>query len=109
MACQTAPPEDLEFQRYADRFKLGQWLYHNCYRLYHPLYTFYKITSDRFALSLFQQHITPGATVLDIGANIGIITSRLAQMVGPQGCVHAFEPESLNFTACINAHKPYEM
>lgn len=34
----------------------------------------------------------PGNTVLDIGAARGFFTARLAQLVGPQGCVHAFEP-----------------
>ena len=34
----------------------------------------------------------PGATVLDIGANIGAHTLGLARSVGPTGCVHAFEP-----------------
>jgi FkbM family methyltransferase len=35
-------------------------------------------------------------TVLDIGANIGIYTSFLADLVGPTGRVVAFEPESRN-------------
>lgn len=35
-------------------------------------------------------------TVLDIGANIGIYTSFLAELVGPTGRVVAFEPEKRN-------------
>jgi FkbM family methyltransferase len=41
----------------------------------------------------FLQNLVPkGATVVDVGANIGSITVPLAQMVGQGGTVHAFEP-----------------
>lgn len=36
--------------------------------------------------------VSPGDTVLDIGANAGFYAARLAHLVGPQGAVHAFEP-----------------
>ncbi|MFF3504286.1 FkbM family methyltransferase [Streptomyces sp. NPDC003247] len=36
--------------------------------------------------------VRPGDTVLDIGANIGLVTFALSAMVGPSGAVHAFEP-----------------
>jgi FkbM family methyltransferase len=35
----------------------------------------------------------PGACTLDIGANIGFMTSLLSYRVGPAGSVHAFEPQ----------------
>lgn len=39
------------------------------------------------------ENILPrGATVLDVGANVGAHTLRLARVVGPSGKVHAFEP-----------------
>jgi FkbM family methyltransferase len=41
--------------------------------------------------------VEPGATVLDIGANIGYYTMLLANRVGPGGHVHAFEPGDDNF------------
>ncbi len=41
--------------------------------------------------TLFQRLIRPGATVLDIGANIGVYTLRAAAAAGPLGKVHAFE------------------
>jgi len=47
--------------------------------------------------------IRPGMTVLDVGANIGTHTIPLAQAVGPQGNVIAFEPQRMVFTTlCAN-------
>ena len=40
----------------------------------------------------FRQVVQAGATVLDIGANLGAYTVLLAQWVGATGRVHAFEP-----------------
>ena len=37
--------------------------------------------------------LRPGDTVVDIGANYGVVTLLAAQAVGPGGCVHAFEPQ----------------
>jgi FkbM family methyltransferase len=41
--------------------------------------------------------VKPGATVLDIGANIGAHTLNLGRLVGPTGGVFAFEPTSYAF------------
>jgi len=46
-------------------------------------------------LEIFRQVVQPGAMVLDIGANIGAHTVPLAQMVGPEGAVIAFEPQRI--------------
>jgi FkbM family methyltransferase len=40
----------------------------------------------------------PGATVIDVGANIGYNTLYAAHCVGPQGCVYALEPAQDNLT-----------
>ena len=38
--------------------------------------------------------IQPGQKVIDIGANYGLYTLAMAKLVGPTGCVWAFEPAS---------------
>jgi FkbM family methyltransferase len=40
----------------------------------------------------FKAAVVPGATVLDVGANLGAYTVLFAQWVGPRGRVFAFEP-----------------
>ncbi len=37
--------------------------------------------------------VTPGSTVIDAGANVGTVTLFLAQAVGAEGRVYAFEPQ----------------
>lgn len=39
-----------------------------------------------------KEWITPGDWVVDIGANVGHYTYKLSELVGPSGCVLAFEP-----------------
>jgi FkbM family methyltransferase len=46
--------------------------------------------------ALFEQLIRPGQTVLDVGANVGYYTLLASVLVGPEGRVHAFEPEPRN-------------
>ena len=41
------------------------------------------------------EHVRPGMTVLDIGANQGLYTSLFARLVGPSGRVVAFEPDDM--------------
>ena len=41
--------------------------------------------------------ISPGDTVWDIGANIGLYTVQFANLVGASGLVVAFEPSKVNF------------
>ena len=47
--------------------------------------------------SAIRRLVSPGNTVLDIGANIGAHTLRLADAVGPAGHVYAFEPTDWAF------------
>jgi len=46
----------------------------------------------------FRTAVTPGATVFDVGANLGAYTVLFAQWVGPSGKVVAFEPAPASAT-----------
>jgi FkbM family methyltransferase len=48
---------------------------------------------DQGIAQRFRDHIHPGDTVIDVGANIGIHTMLAAELVGRSGHVHAFEPD----------------
>jgi len=47
-------------------------------------------------LAFLCQHIPSHATVVDVGANVGIFTIAMGHVVGPQGRVLAFEPLANN-------------
>lgn len=47
--------------------------------------------------SFLQRSVKKGERAIDLGANIGYFTVLLAHLVGPEGQVIAFEPESENF------------
>ena len=54
-------------------------------------------------LKLFDKYINKGDIVIDVGANIGTHTLWLANKVGAEGFVYAFEPQRLLFqTLCAN-------
>jgi FkbM family methyltransferase len=72
-------------------------------------------TFEKCETYLCKQHIKPGMTVIDIGANIGYFTLLFAKLVGDKGKVISFEPEPGNFLflekniasnnfICANAH-----
>jgi FkbM family methyltransferase len=46
-------------------------------------------------LELMRPLLRPGQTIMDVGANVGYTTRFFAQIVGPTGKVHAFEPNPL--------------
>lgn len=52
---------------------------------------------ERSTVAACKRYVKSGATVLDIGANIGAHTLQLAKLVGPAGHVHAFEPTDYAF------------
>jgi hypothetical protein len=52
---------------------------------------------------LFHAILQRGELVVEVGANIGAHTIELARLVGPEGEVHAFEPQRIVFqTLCAN-------
>lgn len=53
---------------------------------------FYVGDLDRKISALIDRFVKPGDTVLDIGANVGLVSLRLSKRVGSEGIVHAFEP-----------------
>jgi FkbM family methyltransferase len=44
--------------------------------------------------SIFRCLVSPGSTVIDVGANMGFVSTMLASLVGPEGRVLAFEPST---------------
>jgi len=50
---------------------------------------------DRKITWICQRLVRPGDTVLDIGANIGLVTLWMSSLVGESGRVHAFEPNPI--------------
>jgi len=61
-------------------------------------------------IEIVKKEIKEGATVIDIGANIGYYTLIFAQLAGKNGKVFAFEPDPKNFQILkknieINGHK----
>jgi FkbM family methyltransferase len=52
---------------------------------------------------IFRTLLVAGATVVEVGANIGAHTVELSRLVAPGGAVHAFEPQRIVFqTLCAN-------
>jgi FkbM family methyltransferase len=61
---------------------------------YHRYYeSDYESDHTRF----FRQHISPGHTVLDIGAQLGLMSKLFSDLTGPEGRVYAFEPTPYTF------------
>lgn len=46
------------------------------------------------AMKLVNVLVGEGQTVVDVGADLGLFSSKLADIVGPSGRVHAFEPNA---------------
>lgn len=62
-------------------------------RFHYFLNRWYDLETQLMAEAL----IRPGDTVIDVGANYGHFTLAAAALVGPQGRVHAFEPNPASF------------
>lgn len=53
---------------------------------------------EPFQISLFRDCVKPGATVLDVGASIGLYTLLASQLVGSNGRIVAIEPDPRAYT-----------
>ena len=82
-------------------FRMANVVYKYAFWLYYPVYVLYKNISDRNEMSFVRRSVKPGNRVVDIGANIGIYTKRLAKLTGPGGEVYAFEPHPRNFALLL--------
>ena len=58
-------------------------------------FTYY--TFDEPALQVLYKLVSPGMTIVDIGANIGATTLNMAKRVGSTGKVFSFEPSPYNY------------
>ncbi len=52
-------------------------------------------------INWIREHVRPGDSFLDIGANIGLYTLAAAQQVGASGVVYAVEPHIVNFQSLL--------
>lgn len=62
---------------------------------------------DRFRRELLSS-IRSGDCVWDVGANVGFYTTRMANLVGQEGCVVAFEPSPANLASLSEAVSTWE-
>jgi len=63
-------------------------------RAYVKLYDWYKSRVDEKLIRCALRQVRPGDIAVDIGANVGFYSLRLARTIGPSGAVIAFEPGS---------------
>jgi FkbM family methyltransferase len=64
--------------------------------LFEMVYEAYKTLFEAREANALRRFVTPGTTVVDVGANIGFFTLRFAQWVTDGGRVIAIEPEMQN-------------
>ncbi|WP_111308748.1 FkbM family methyltransferase [Confluentibacter sediminis] len=84
---------------------------HSFTRKGHHLYKSIFDTDSRFEKELISKtlmYLNSGATVLDIGANIGRWAISISKKTGPQGTIHAFEPNKETFDFLTNRTKSFK-
>jgi FkbM family methyltransferase len=87
--------------------RAGNEVYEHAFPIYRPLYAAYKAYADRAERELLRQVLSPGAVVVDAGANIGIYSQFLSRCVGTTGVVHSFEPSPENFERLRSATRRF--
>ena len=63
----------------------------------HIAETIWKHPFEQDERHFVEKYLKPGMCVLNVGANSGLYSLIAAKIIGPRGCVHAFEPATLNF------------
>jgi FkbM family methyltransferase len=53
--------------------------------------------NEKHEMKVFKKIVKPGMTIFDIGANIGLYTTKASKLVGLEGQVHSFEPDQKNY------------
>jgi FkbM family methyltransferase len=64
--------------------------------MFEASYGLYKRFMEARYVALLREHVEPGTTVVDVGANVGFFTRYFADWTGPTGRVLAIEPEAGN-------------
>ena len=77
--------------------RIGNFLYKQVFPIYNLIYPVFKNKQDAEEINYLKKNIKPGDVIIDIGANIGFYTKLLSSLIGPNGKVHAFEPDNQNF------------
>lgn len=62
---------------------------------------------EPLTLRWIEHHLRPGMTAVDVGAHIGFVAVRMAQLVGPEGRVIAVEPAPDNLRYLRRNLRPY--
>jgi FkbM family methyltransferase len=68
-------------------------------RVFETCYDLYKRNIEARNISHARRYLAPGDLVIDVGANIGVLTELFASWVGFSGRVIAIEPEPKNLAA----------
>jgi len=82
---------------YASAAKVGVFDRPRAQRGFESAYLAYKSLAEAGPIAGLRQLVPEGATVIDVGANIGFFTVRFGRWVGTGGSVIAIEPELRNF------------
>jgi len=72
------------------------------------MYFAFKKNQDHQIVKLFNSIIKPGDTIVDVGANIGFYSLMFSKLVGIQGKVYSFEPDTYNFKRLHQATKSHK-
>ncbi len=68
-------------------------------RAFEACYCIYKTRLEARNIAIARRFVRAGDLVVDVGANIGVLTDLFARWVGPSGRVIAIEPEPINIAA----------